>query len=86
MSLKQCVGKDGRPGWQWGGGLCHTGPSGKGRAATEGLTEAVKVVADVIEERVEAVGVPVVEVKEPKAKAPTKRAPAKKKKAVAKKK
>jgi len=48
MSLQQCT-VDGKAGWQWGNGKCHTGRTGKERAETEGSTELGEVLHDLIE-------------------------------------
>jgi hypothetical protein len=34
MPLKQCT-KDGKTGWQYGGGTCYTGPNAKRNAARQ---------------------------------------------------
>ena len=40
MALEQCT-VDGKPGYRWGNGKCHTGRHGKERAEAEGATEIV---------------------------------------------
>jgi len=46
MALEQCI-KDGRPGYRWGNGACHTGSDGKARAEREGATDVMGGMDDI---------------------------------------
>jgi len=82
MSLEKCTGTDGRPGYRWGNGKCHTGSLGKERAEAEGATEIVAVATKAETKSAPTVKVEAVKMEEVvKVEAPIKRkrGPAKKK-------